>query len=258
MERDESGVTEVAETPAPEPRRESRAAAVVGVVAAALVVFAVLSLVFLGIARTPVSVPMVTGLTAQAAGAALRSADLTPGAELVRIEPGYPAGSVIEQRPEATTGLPRGAKVDLVIAEASVPATVPDLSLATKGVATQSLLDLWLTPVESSQLSSSVPFGDVISQLPTPGTPVVSSARVAVVISEGPGHGGVPVPDLVGKKAADAAAILADAHLFPAWLNVSTTSPTETPTGVVTGQAVSPGGLVQVGSNVALTLKLPQ
>lgn len=257
LETDELATPDTpAETPAPE--RGPRSRTLLPALAAGLLVVAVAALVITRAERAPVSTPFVIGMQVPAAKAALRSAELTPGALLVRVEPGYPSGRIIEQSPVAATEIARHSRVNLVVAQPSVPATVPDLGLAPVAQATRSLLDDWFTPVESSQLSSSVPFGRVISQLPAPGTTLMSQARVALVVSEGPGKGGVPVPNLVGKKAAQAAAILAEIHLFPAWINVSTTTPTETPTGVVTGQAVAPGGHVQLGSKVALTLVLPK
>lgn len=244
--------------PESEPEREapqrSRGSVALPAIAALLVIAAVLTLVVSGIARGLVSTPLVVGLPYAAAQARVHSAELTQGAVLVRIEPGYPSGSVIEQKPVVGIQVPRETRVDLVIAEAARPATVPDVGLAPSEIAVGELRERWLTPVEASQLSSSVPFGRIVSQLPAPGTTLMSADEVAIVISEGPGKGGVPVPNLLGKKAADAAAILASVHLFPSWINATSASPTQTPVGAVAGQAIAPGGLVQVGALVPLTL----
>lgn len=240
---------------APEPPERPRGGVALPTIAALLVVAAVLTLIVTSIAHGFVSTPLVVGMPYAVAQSRVRSAELTQGTVLVRIEPGYKSGSVIEQTPIMGAQVPRNTRVNLVIAEASRLATVPDVALAPSVMAATSLRQRWLTPVEASQLSSSVPFGQVVSQLPAPGTSLMSADEVAIVVSEGPGKGGVPVPDLVGKKAADAAAILAEIHLFPSWLNASSAAPTQTPSGIVGAQAVAPGGHVQVGAVVPLTLK---
>lgn len=226
---------------------------VLPVVAAALLTIAVLTIVATSVARAPVTTPAVVGMSTHAAEARVLQAGLSTGTVLVTIQSGFPSGRVIQQSPVVATAVPRGTPVNLVESQASVDTTVPDLSLAQSDAASNSLMHLWLTPVQASQISSDVAYGRVISQLPPPGTVIRSNAQVAIVVSEGPGKGGVRVPNLVGKTAAQARAVLEGIYLQPQWLDRSG-SPTATPDGTVTGQAFEPGAVTQVGALVPLTL----
>lgn len=221
-----------------------------------LVAIAVAVLLVVHAAQTPVATPTLVGLPLGVAQARILKSQLATGVVTVSVVAGYKDGLVIDQSPLPDAAVPRNARVDLVVARHAVETTVPDLFLAPSGTASQALDQRWLTTIECSEISSDVAFGRVISQLPAPGAPLMSDSQVAIVVSEGPGMGGVPVPDLVGKSAAQARATLERIYLLPVWLNGSG-SPTATPAGVVTGQAFAPGAHTQVGSGVPLTLSTP-
>lgn len=219
----------------------------------ALVVGALLVLAVTGITRAPVSTPALVGLPESVAVARVTSAQLATGAVGVAVDPRFSAGYVMAQSPRVDALVPRGTPVRLVIAAKPSLVAVPDLTLAPDSVALARLHQTLIRPVEYDQLSTTVPFGFVISQVPAPGTTVMSGSQVAIAVSEGSGSGGVPVPNLVGKKATDAQAVLESVFLVPMWIDRSV-GPTRTPQGTVSGQLFAPGSRIQIGSGVPLTI----
>ena len=136
-----------------------------------------------------VEVPNVVGSTQADATAALSAIDLS-----VTVATEYSstiaAGDVISQSPAAGTFVQHGTAVNLLISlgpPLSPPVTVPNVVGATQANAASALAAAGLSVgTVTTQNSSSIAAGDVISESPAAGAPVSSGASVNLVISLGP------------------------------------------------------------------------
>ncbi|MGW4807516.1 Stk1 family PASTA domain-containing Ser/Thr kinase [Kitasatospora sp. NPDC004272] len=132
----------------------------------------------------------------------------------------------------------------------AVYATVPSVLGQSREQAAATLDEDGLHGSYSEQFSESVQAGQVISTDPGVGTKVRKSDAVKVVLSRGPER--VPVPDVTGRSAADAAKALADARLTA---GASTEVFSDTvPKGSVVSTEPAAGGKLSPGSPVALTV----
>ena len=135
--------------------------------------------------------PEVTGLTAEAAIAALSEAGLDPYEERIANEV-IPAGEVISWDVPGDMTVRAGSRVEpgtvlrLVVSSGPAARTVPDLSGAQVGAARASLVDIGLriTTVESIY-DDEIPEGQIIDQDPAPGTSVDRGTTVGVTVSLG-------------------------------------------------------------------------
>src|SRR5262249_23715338 len=102
----------------------------------------------------------------------------------------------------------------------------------------------------TTQSSTTVPSGSVISQNPAAGTQVVVGSTVALVVSSGPPQ--VAVPNVVGLTQAAAATAITNAGLTVG--AITTASSTTVPSGSVISQNPTSGTQVVTGSAVALVV----
>ncbi len=154
-------------------------------------------------------VPSLAGLAEGAAITAVTDASLRVG-NITRVcSDTVAAGLVINQDPAAGARVRRNSTVDLAVSTGPCTVAVPDVSGLTQADATASLASAGLaTGSVTSQCSSTVPAGSVISQSPAANTRVTPGSAVNLVVSTGPCP--VTVPALAGISRADAiAAILA-------------------------------------------------
>jgi subtilisin family serine protease len=132
-------------------------------------------------------------------------------------------------------------------------AVVPDVVGLTQALAEATINATNLTVgTVSNANNDTVPAGDVISQNPAPGTDVLVSSAVDLVVSLGPAL--VTVPDVVGETQA-----LAEATINATNLTVGTVSNANSdtaPAGDVISQNPAPGTDVLVGSAVDLVVSL--
>ena len=165
-----------------------------------------------------------------------------------------PAGSVLSQTPAAGQTVPARTAVDLVISRGPPQTTVPDVVGKTQADAAAAILAVQLTvgPV-TSQYSTTVPAGRVISQTPAAGTTVNAGTAVSLVVSLG-APAQVAVPNVVGQaQAAAATAIIAAGLLVGV---ISTAKHPTVPAGQVISQQPAAGTLVLQGSAVNLLVSL--
>jgi|CXWL01.1.fsa_nt_gi RHS repeat-associated protein len=133
-----------------------------------------------------VTIPNVVGLTQDAATTALTSAGLMVGTITQQASSTVPAGNVISQSPAAGVSVVSGSVVSLVVSSGSALITVPDVVGQNQAAASTSLTGGGLTlGTVTQQASSTVPAGDVISQLPVAGTSVPVGTLVDLVVSSG-------------------------------------------------------------------------
>jgi serine/threonine-protein kinase len=97
--------------------------------------------------------------------------------------------------------------------------TVPDVTGETQAAATVSLRHAGLEPVSTLTANARVPSGLVIGTTPPHGTVVEKGTRVSVVVSSGPGI--VALPNVNGRKSAEATKILREKGFRPTVQNQS-------------------------------------
>ncbi len=129
--------------------------------------------------------------------------------------------------------------------------SVPNVAGETQAAASTALTNAGLVlGTATTQSSSTVPAGDVISENPAAGTQVNAGSAVNVVISTGPAQ--VAVPNVVGETQAAATAGLTSAGLVVG--TVTTQSSSTVPSGSVVSENPAAGTLANVGSAVNLVV----
>ena len=141
----------------------------------------------LGIANPIVTVPDVVGLSQADAESAITGAELAVGAVSHSYHNTVPAGDVISQDPVGGTSVVKGSAVDLLISDGPEMVAVPDVVGMSQADAGSAITGAELTVgTISYSYHDTVPAGDVISQEPVGGTPVIRGSAVNLVISDGP------------------------------------------------------------------------
>ena len=144
-------------------------------------------------------VPNVNGLTQSAASSAITSAGLTVGTVTPSQALSVPVGDVYSQTPQPGAYAAGGSAVNLQVSAAAAQYTVPDF-LTKPTFYSTAYLDIiaaGLTPgTFTAQISSTVGFGNVISESPAAGAVVPSGSAVNVTYSIGIANN--TVPNLVG------------------------------------------------------------
>lgn len=190
LERLLSGATFVEPPPAPPRSRAPLWIALAIVLAAAVVAAAWAAGVFDSTEETvSVAVPDVVGMTTDGAQNALDQAGLVAGTIREMADEEGPAGTVIEQSPEAGEEVEEGSRVDLTVSTGPAAPTdveVPDVTGASQEAASQTLLAAGFTVVVSEAPSDTVPAGVVALQRPTAGVQAAPGSAVDIVVSTGP------------------------------------------------------------------------
>ena len=146
-------------------------------------------------------VPNVNGLTQSAASSAITAAGLTVGTVIPSQQLSVPVGDVFSQTPQPGTYAAGGSAVNLQVSAAATQYTVPDLitKLTYYSTAYTDVIAAGLTPgTFTAQISSTVPFGFVISQSPAAATVLAGGSRVNVTYSVGIANN--TVPNVVGEN----------------------------------------------------------
>ena len=187
---------------------------------------------------TQVSVPDVVGLTQLAATDALVNAGFLVSVTLAHNDT-VTQGDVISQNPVAATQAASGSTITITVSEG--PATgvvVPQIVGMTVAEATTALQAVALAlGAQTTQSSSTVPVGKIISQNPLTGTNVLAGALVNVVVSSGPPT--VAIPNLVGKSTLEAVVLLNQLQLTVGTITYQISGQ---PAGIVISQSPASGG----------------
>ncbi len=198
-----------------------------------------------------VSVPNVAGDTQAAASSALTTAGLTVGTVTTQSSSTVASGDVISENPTAGTSVNAGSAVNLVISSGPAQVKVPNVAGDTQAAASSALTTAGLTVgTVTTQSSSTVASGDVISENPTAGTSVNAGSAVNLVISSGPAQ--VKVPNVAGDTQAAAASALTTAGLTVG--TVTTQSSSTVASGDVISENPTAGTSVNAGSAVNLVI----
>ncbi len=147
--------------------------------------------------------PQVTGLTLQAAQAALRQAGLTPGPALKETSSTIAAGIVVSTTPAAGVMWPQPQPVRLVVsAGPPMPDFVGQPQEAAQGWASANGVSLNVITAAKSD----TPAGTITHQSLSPGSAFTRGQVVTITISPGPPM--VPVPNVDGQSVAQATRVL--------------------------------------------------
>ncbi len=125
--------------------------------------------------------------------------------------------------------------------------TVPEVTGQTQTAAVVSLRGAGLQPVVSTAANAHVAVGFVIGTTPPHGTVVKKGSHVTVFVSSGPGI--LALPDVTGKKSAEAVKILREKGFLPATRNQSSDTVGK---GLVISTNPPPATEVQVGGPVTV------
>jgi eukaryotic-like serine/threonine-protein kinase len=150
------------------------------------------------------TIPELTGVPVSEARAELDELSLSLVEAGSEFSEDVPAGSIVSWQVEGNASLVAGAQVlpgtviEAVVSQGPEPRPAPDLANLTLDEATAALEDLQLEIARGEdQFSSTIEVGRVVSQGPSPTTPVDRGGTVTVRISKGPDL--VAFPDLTGQ-----------------------------------------------------------
>jgi serine/threonine-protein kinase len=157
----------------------------------------------------PIHIPGFVGLTLADAQTTAKNNGVSVSVGQQRSAPD-PAGTVISQNP-GEGAFTSGHNVTLVVSTGPAKVAVPKI-LNTPWSAAQPALDAagLVYGKPGVKYDNTVPFGNVLSVAPAPGTLVLPDQTVAVVLSAG--RAPVPVPDVRGDSYADAQQALTAQH----------------------------------------------
>jgi beta-lactam-binding protein with PASTA domain/tRNA A-37 threonylcarbamoyl transferase component Bud32 len=159
-----------------------------------------------------VTVPDLSGLSADQAAAKLKAAFLTADPNRDRqYDDTAPKDTVMASNPPAGKQVDNGSAVTLIISRGPQPVPLPDLTNQQQQDAINQLKGIGLVATIKQAFSDTVPAGAVISQDPAGGgtVQVAHGQTVTLTVSQGPQL--FPVPDVFGKQVGDATKTLKDA-----------------------------------------------
>ncbi|MGD8569399.1 MAG: PASTA domain-containing protein [Gammaproteobacteria bacterium] len=196
--------------------------------------------------------PAVAYLSLTDAEAAITASGNTVGNITSKGNNVVPSGYVLSQSINDTTGA-----VDLVVSSGPFTTaliTTPDTVGQTLSAARNAVSDAGLTPlIVNTQISTTVPAGDVISQNPPAGTSLANGSSVNFVISSGPnGNSLVTTPVLEDLTQTAAETAITDNGLVVGTITFQDS--TTVPAGSVISSDPVAGTLVALGSVVNLVI----
>jgi eukaryotic-like serine/threonine-protein kinase len=161
-----------------------------------------------------VTVPEVTGLNFLDAKKVLEDSGLEVKQGDVRYDEAKPVGLVLDQSPAKNENVKKGRRVYLTICGGEQLMEVPRLIGKSERDAKFTLEQRNLKVGEIvRKFTTEQPEDAVISQIIQPGSKVKKLTKVDLIISNGPILGDIVIPDVVGKKLADAKKLLEEKKL---------------------------------------------
>ena len=235
-----------------DPAAEGVAGAVVAQVPAAGTQAAAGSAVDLTVAgQPPVKVPVLIGLTKDAAAAALAAEGLTLGNVAASSSATVVAGAVMAQSPAAGADAQPDSSVDVVVSTGPAPVAVPAVTGKTYASATALLESVGFKATRTDK-ADAAPAGTVIAQTPEAGAMAVPGTVVALTVSTGvpPAPSTLKVPYLKSLKLQAAKDKLASVGLK--WKHVLGPGDGMLDVGYVYKQVPAPNTVVAAGSTVTI------
>jgi eukaryotic-like serine/threonine-protein kinase len=153
-------------------------------------------------------VPLVQGMTADEAAAALREAGFK-SEERREFSDTVRNGRVIETSPPEGTTVRKGTTVTIVVSRGTEKVAVPDVVGESRDAAERTLQDAGLQTSAREQESDEQEPGTVLSQDPAAGTQLAKGKTVTLVVAKAPAD--VPVPGVIDSTRPEARQTLEDA-----------------------------------------------
>lgn len=199
-------------------------------------------------------VPEVTGMTPADAVRTLEDAGYKLGDVSYGSQGGVALGAVMSQTPAAGERAKDGTAVDLQInGNDGKTAIVPNVIQQTQTTAVEAVETCGLHPVVSFQYIDTIAKDEVITQSPTGGNKAGIGAPVIIVVSQGKAPEKKAVPDVMGKKQADAESALESAGFVAKVYSIYSSKVAK---GVVGFQVPDAGAMVSPGSTVEIAVSL--
>jgi len=197
-------------------------------------------------------VPDVIEQTETTAVEAVKTSGLTPVVSYQYIDT-IPAEEVITQSPTGGNKAGIGAPVIIVVSQGKAPekVAVPKVTGKKQADAESALKAAGFVPKVYSIYNSKVAKGLVGFQVPDAGAKVSPGSTVEIAVSLGAGTGSIKVPNVVGKKEADATGAIKSAGLVA---NVFYADSGTVSKGVVISQSPDSGTTTGKGSQVAIVV----
>lgn len=200
------------------------------------------------------SVPDLVNQTASYAESKLRELGFDPERQPDVFSDTVAEGTVISQDPPAGTQAQKGSTIKYLVSKGKEPpkeVIVPSVVGLTTNSARTKLEEVKLTlgPI-TEQNSSTVPVGQIISQIPAAGEKADEGSPVSVTVSKG--NSKVQVPTVTGMYQTTAESVVTSAGLVPQVVVQTTADNTKWQTV----KSINPpaGNMVDAGSTVTLTV----
>ena len=204
--------------------------------------------VWIAVPMPLVRVPALQGQDAATATRTLEGVGLVLGTA-DRRESELPVGGVVEQLPAPGTEVRRGTPVNVWLSSGIPLTPIPDVRGRDRGTAAEILRSQHFRLGEVSERAVDATPGTIVDQQPQPGTPSRRDTPVRVWVSAS-----IEVPSVIGRREADASAILANQRLRVG--RIQTRESTE-PAGTVIEQQPQPRRPVRLNAPVDLVLAIP-
>jgi serine/threonine-protein kinase len=200
----------------------------------------------------PAAVPPLVGLTLAQARQELTAAHLKVGRIIYQSSSQFPAaGIVTASDPQAGQSPPVESQVVLFVSNGPPKVTVPDVTNQTEGQAKTSLHDQGFDNIAiTTQPSTTVPAGTVISQSPGGGSQAATGTTVTLTVAETPTT--ATVPPVKGDTAA-----VATSALQKAGFNATQTTKNvkkQSQDGIVQSETPGAGTTAKKGSTVTIVV----
>ena len=197
-----------------------------------------------------VNVPSVSGLTGAQAKQELKQARLKVGRTVTEPSSTVASGDATRTDPQSGQSLPVGSSVTLFVSSGPATVPVPDVTGQSQSNATSLLQSQGFSVTTSTQESTTVQPGNVISQSPAGGTRVQPNATVNLVIAKASTT--TTVPDVKGSTATAARSALSGAGFTVTEKAQDTSKQNED--GIVLSQSPASGQTVKKGSTVTIVV----
>jgi len=210
------------------------------------------STVFLTVSSGPgtASIPSVEGEAVGAATRAIKHAHLKVSHTVSQSSTRFPDGQVTGTDPGAGKSVPVGTPVTLFVSSGQPTRSVPSVVGETQTGANTDLTRAGFNVNSTTQPSSSVPVGAVISQTPKAGAVEPAGSTVTIVIATAPAT--ATVPPVTGDPAGGAASALKAAGFKVVQHTKKVTDPTQN--GTVISQTPGGNANAKKGSTVTITV----
>jgi eukaryotic-like serine/threonine-protein kinase len=197
-----------------------------------------------------VSIPSVVGQPVARAEQQLRKLGLKIGPSQQRSSSQIQVGHVISTDPLAGQSVPVGSTVTLIVSTGPPKVVVPDVTGESQALAKSDLHNAGFQVKATTQTSSTVSPGNVISQTPTGNSAALSGTTVTIVVAQAPTT--AAVPNVKGQTAADATKSLQSAGFKVVQQPKNVTKPSRN--GIVIKQNPVSGTTAKKGSTVTITV----